>query len=81
MAVAIAQRYSPDNAWRKRFFQQPPYPHADMALVSTELTSRWVCVSGGDSSAEIDAQRRIIAGIQLAACRDDLVSLVSPSKS
>src|SRR5215472_1637171 len=59
----------------------PPCRHGMNAMVSTELTSRWVCVSGGDSSAEIDAQRRIIAGIQLAACRDDLVSLVSPSKS
>src|SRR6516162_9205058 len=25
-AVAIAQRYSHDNAWRKRFFKQPPDP-------------------------------------------------------
>ena len=40
--------------------------HGMNAMVSTELTSRWVCVSGGDFSAEIDAQRRIIAGIQFA---------------
>ena len=33
-------------------------------------------MSGGDFSAETDAQRRIIAGIQFAACRDDLISLV-----
>src|SRR5215469_3928325 len=68
----------------KAIFQIAALPHADMARVlwsSTELTSRWVCVSGGAFSAEIDAQRRIIAGIQFAACRDDLVSLVSPSKS
>src|SRR5215813_6607171 len=64
----------------KAIFQTAALPAAD-AMVSTELTSSWVCVSGGDFSAETDAQRRIIAGIQFAACRDDLVSLVSPSKS
>src|SRR6516162_6793323 len=68
----------------KAIFQIAVLPHADMARVLwslTELTSSWVCVSGGDFSAEIDVQRRIIAGIQFAACRDDLVSFVSPSKS
>src|SRR5215472_16913880 len=38
--------------------------HGMNAMVSTELTSRWVCVSGGDFSAETDAQRQIIPGIQ-----------------
>jgi len=33
------------------------------------------------SAQKTDAQRRIIAGIQFAAWRDDLVSFVSPSQS
>jgi len=40
-----------------------------------------VSTAAATSVQETHAQRRMIAGIQFAAWRDDLVSLVSPSKS